>query len=178
MVGRALPLRTMDGFYKHGVWQPRPRTQEEKRWAAGGQGKVRQDKRSSRMRAWTNGEWIPSWLRKFREEKEERDRLRRQQAATHQRLDEEQDDEAQEKEGDETELWQQRSAHGGGDELWDDVVSFMERPGMSGQEYVDLINGGIRRTLHAVSNNFYAATRAILALTEGQRPVGHLEDGW
>eukprot|EP00439_Symbiodinium_sp_Y106_P065405 s863_g10.t1 len=130
-----------DGFYKHGVWQPRARTEEERRWAAGGQGKVRQDKRSARMKAWASGEWVPSWLRKFREEKEERERLRREQAATEQRLDEEQDQEADE--GDETELWQHRLARDGEDEPWEDVVSFMERPGMSGQEYVDLINGGI-----------------------------------
>ena len=108
-------------------------TEEERRWAAGGQGKVRQDKkRSARMRAWANGEWIPSWLKKFREEKEERDRLRREQPA----VDEEEENDAGDG-GDETGLWQQPSG------LEEEEVSFMERPGLTGDEYVGLVNGGV-----------------------------------
>ena len=84
------------------------------------------------MRAWANGEWIPSWLKKFREEKEERDRLRREQPA----VDEEEENDAGDG-GDETGLWQQPSG------LEEEEVSFMERPGLTGDEYVGLVNGGV-----------------------------------
>ncbi|CAE7231144.1 unnamed protein product [Symbiodinium sp. CCMP2592] len=170
---------SQSGFYKKGVWQARERTEDERRWAAGGQGKQRQDKRAARMKQWADGAWIPSWLKKFKEEKEERDRLRQQQADG---TNKKGDNGSPAKEDDETELWQRPLAYEGkeerdrlrqqqadgtnkkGDngspaeeddetELWqrplaysssdDDVASFMERPGLTSQEYVDLINGGI-----------------------------------
>ena len=125
------------------------------------------------MKAWASGEWVPSWLRKFREEKEERERLRREQTATEQRLDEEQDQEADE--GDETELWQHRLARDGEDEPWEDVVSFMERPGMSGQEYVDLINGGIPSHLARRLEQLLRRYESYLSSDRGRGPLGTWE---
>ena len=60
------------GFWRYGEWHDRPRSWTEQRWMAGGQGKVRQDKRAARIEQWAKGEWVPSWLRQYRVERDAR----------------------------------------------------------------------------------------------------------
>ena len=49
------------GFYRHGRWVGRPRTDEEQRFHDGGQGTKRQEKRRERARQWARGEFVPAW---------------------------------------------------------------------------------------------------------------------
>ena len=51
------------GFYRHGQWVGRQRTDEEQRFHDGGQGSVRQGKRRERAEQWARGEFVPAWRR-------------------------------------------------------------------------------------------------------------------
>eukprot|EP00439_Symbiodinium_sp_Y106_P016817 s2322_g2.t1 len=60
------------GFYKHGVWQPRPRTPSELRSHQGGNGVKRQQRRAECMAAYLAGSWKPAWLVQYVKDREAR----------------------------------------------------------------------------------------------------------
>ncbi|CAE7774010.1 C28H8.4, partial [Symbiodinium sp. CCMP2456] len=64
------------GFWKHGVWQPRPRTEQEMRQHRGGNGPRRQQRRQGRMLKYFNGEWKPAWLEEYKKQKMAREAMR------------------------------------------------------------------------------------------------------
>ena len=63
------------GFWRHGVFIPRPRTDEELRSHRGGSGIKRTLKKEARMQAYFRGDWRPAWLRQYREEKARREAM-------------------------------------------------------------------------------------------------------
>ena len=139
------------GFYRHGEWVDRERTQEELRRHAGGQGTTRQARRLARVQEYARGEWVPAWLRDYRRGKEERDRERH-------RYDAREGDGGQDEswkswgdwksEPDHAELWQQGRGrlHARGDVYASeesDEVGFMDKPGLKGEEKELLRRGGV-----------------------------------
>ena len=58
------------GFYRHGIWQQRPRTPSELRSHQGGNGAKRQQRRADRMAAYFAGNWKPAWLVNYVKERE------------------------------------------------------------------------------------------------------------
>ena len=147
------------GFYKGGVWYDRERTEEEKRWLAGGQGPRRQEKRRARMQAWVDGQWLPSWLESYKREKAEREKKNdmgdhREGPPRREGDNENGDDDGanggEHKDADHTSLLQ---FHDAGEDLSSstrtplealhDETSFMEQPGVHGGEMADMINAGV-----------------------------------
>ena len=120
------------GFYRHGEFVPRPRNAQEQRRHVGGQGAVRQARRAARMEAWRQGTWVPAWLRDYREDKKARDAERESGAGRHEEEDE----------GDETDLLQTLAVEPG-DWEEEDVNSFMEQPGLRGDELARLTAAGV-----------------------------------
>ena len=49
------------GFYRHGQWVGRQRTDDEQRFHTGGQGIRRQTRRQLRLEQWMKGEFVPTW---------------------------------------------------------------------------------------------------------------------
>ena len=151
------------GFYRHGEWVDRERTQEKLRRHAGGQGTTRRARRLARVQEYARGEWVQAWLRDYRRGKEERDRERH-------RYDTREGGGGQgepwkqwgdwRNEPDHAELWQQGRGrlHARGDvyitEESDEVgfmytteetdeVGFMDKPGLKGEEKELLRRGGV-----------------------------------
>ena len=58
------------GFYRHGIWQQRPRTPSELRSHQGGNGAKRQQRRADRMAAYFAGNWKPAWFVNYVKERE------------------------------------------------------------------------------------------------------------
>ena len=148
------------GFYKHGEYVDRERTQEEQRRHVGGQGAARQARRQARLEQYARGEWVPAWLRDYRLAKQARDKEQRQQNEQPQGQwgrDEWSrwsgwDDWTK---GDETELWQRGLLHRDlgryriqadsyDVEAESDVVFFMDVPGLGGGEKEMLRRGGVQ----------------------------------
>ena len=75
-VGRYGGTQSVVGFYRHGVFVPRERTDEERRWQQGGQGPARTARRAARLEQWQRGDWLPAWLRNYQTEKAQRDAAR------------------------------------------------------------------------------------------------------
>ncbi|CAE7028561.1 unnamed protein product [Symbiodinium sp. CCMP2592] len=61
------------GFWRHGVWINRPRTPQELRQHVGGAGAKRLARRQNRVSSYLRGEWIPAWLRDYKQQKADRD---------------------------------------------------------------------------------------------------------
>ncbi|CAE7470277.1 unnamed protein product [Symbiodinium sp. CCMP2592] len=64
------------GFWRHGVWINRPRTPQELRQHVGGAGAKRLARRQNRVSTYLRGEWIPAWLRDYKQQKADRDLLK------------------------------------------------------------------------------------------------------
>ena len=135
------------GFWRYGEWQDRPRSWTEQRWMAGGQGKVRQDKRAARIEQWAKGEWVPSWLRQYRVDKEARQRSSSTTGASssqepHRQLPDDDLPPVPEEDFDNTGLLQGRLQWTPAGEESDEST-FMERPGLQGGEINALVDRGI-----------------------------------
>ena len=139
------------GFYKGGVWHNRERTEEEKRWLAGGQGARRQEKRRARMQAWVDGQWLPSWLEQYRREKAARE-MANVQGDNHgvdtddkAEGEDETKDSFTQNEPDHTNLLQHSSPYPTRElveeEILEDEISLMEQPGIHGGEIGHLDDG-------------------------------------
>ena len=57
------------GFWRHGIWHPRPRDAQEARSHAGGRGPQRMERKSKRVEAWLQGTWKPAWLQQYIQDK-------------------------------------------------------------------------------------------------------------
>ena len=137
------------GFWRYGEWHDRPRSWTEQRWMAGGQGKQRQDKRAARIEQWAKGEWVPAWLRQYREDKEARQgRSSSESGASSSQDPHRQPPQADglppvpEEDFDNTGLLQGSMLRSPGVETTDES-SFMERPGLQGGEINYLVDRGI-----------------------------------
>ena len=53
---------TTVGFWKNGVWQPRPRTPPEERSHRGGSGPRRTQRKYDRVQSYLAGDWKPAWM--------------------------------------------------------------------------------------------------------------------
>eukprot|EP00439_Symbiodinium_sp_Y106_P006079 s1494_g1.t1 len=60
---------TAIGFWRHGIWHPRPRDAQEARSHAGGRGPQRMERKNKRMQAWLQGTWKPAWLQQYIQDK-------------------------------------------------------------------------------------------------------------
>ncbi|CAE7666124.1 unnamed protein product [Symbiodinium microadriaticum] len=61
------------GFFKHGEWMPRARTESELRAHRGGQGEIRSKRKRERMQAYFPGQWKPAWLVNYARDKKKRE---------------------------------------------------------------------------------------------------------
>ena len=61
------------GFWRHGVFVPRPRTPEELRAHRGGSGIRRTLRKQQRMETYFRGEWRPAWLLQYAQDRAKRE---------------------------------------------------------------------------------------------------------
>ncbi|CAE6965614.1 unnamed protein product [Symbiodinium sp. CCMP2592] len=64
------------GFWRHGIWHNRPRSDAELRAHRGGMGPRRLARKAARVNSYLDGTWRPAWLQEYVKEKKARDAQR------------------------------------------------------------------------------------------------------